>query len=206
MGRKRGTWLRVPALVLSAIGLIALTLAFAGSDAGADPGNGNGNGNGGNSCVSKGDDTDAPPEGCDTSRPSGKSQGKVCPENHPKGKRVPAVDKGLSPDRPHGKAVGGTEVVCATTQEVPTTTTTVASTTPTTPSTSASVGGTTEVKGVTVQAPASQGVQAAPTELAFTGPALSPGVMTASGISLIGLGALLFLLESRVPAMRRVRR
>ena len=202
-------WIRVPALMVSVVGLIALTLAVASSDVGANNGNGNGQGNG-NACVTEGDDTDTPPAGCDTSRPGGHSQGKVCPENHPNGKRVPAVDKGLSPNRSHGKAVGGTEVVCASpTQGEPTTTTTSVTAT-TTAAVGGAVGGAvvpTQVAGVTISAPAPGGAaRAAPSELAFTGPLTSPELLLAAGLALMGLGAAVFLLGARVRPMPRAER
>ena len=198
------TWIRVPALIVSVVGLIALTLAVASSGAGADPGNGNGQGNG-NACVTQGDDTGTPPAGCDTSRPAGHSQGKVCPENHPNGKRVPAVDKGLSPNRSHGKAVGGTEVVCASSTQGEPTTTTTSVTATTTAAVGGAVGGAvvpTQVAGVTVSAPGGA-ARAAPSELAFTGPLTSPGLLLSAGLALMALGAALFLLGARVPGLSR---
>lgn len=209
----RTAWFRVPALVVSAMGLVLLSLGVGSSIAGADPGNGNGkgqanaqgvkaqgnNGNG-NPCVTKGNDTASPPAGCDTSRPGGHSQGKVCPENHPKGKRVPAVDKGLSPDRPHGNAHGGTEVVCAG----PTTDTTVPDddddddTTTTIGGGDTTTGGGdtgTQVGGVTVQAPSGQeAARALPEELAFTGVSDSLGWQFAAGVGLMLLGCAMFVL------------
>lgn len=209
----RSSWLRVPALVACVIGLAIVAVGITGTGVGAKPGNGN-------PCVTKGNDTDSPPAGCDKSRPGGQSQGKVCPENHPQGKRVPAVDKGLSPDRPHGNAHGGTEVVCATTATTaPSTTTTTDGETPTTLATPTTVGGAgvtsgtapAAVLGVTVQpgqgvAPAAQ-TAAVPEELAFTGTSASPKWWLLTGVALMVLGgAVLALLSApglaRVPARR----